>query len=196
MADISIIPPPSTAMRMTKTSKCIYYHCAQASTLRVTIPNRIEGTPSDEGSDDFLFERVDVETEDTVPSTGREAHVVVKTVIRDTNHSTVYLGLVQGIPVILKCCYDIDFYKDDRLEVQVYKNHLQELQGSVVPVCFSYYLAIDELYGPYSLLLLQCCGGNLSKCFEDLEVKDRYAVPCLLSAIAPFPESLLFSDQS
>lgn len=48
----------------------------------------------------------------------------MKTVIRDTNHSTDYLGLVQGVLVILKCCYNIDFYKDVRLEAQVYKNHL------------------------------------------------------------------------
>lgn len=103
---------------------------------------------------------------------------------------------MQGVPDILKCCYNIDFYKDFRLEDQVYKNHLHELQSSVVPVCFGYYLAVDDLYEPYSLLLLEYCGGNLSKCFEVLEVKDRYAVPCLLSALPPIPELLLFSDQS
>lgn len=50
---------------------------------------------------------------------------------------------MQGVPDILKCCYNIDFYKDFRLEDQVYKNHLHELQSSVVPVCFGYYLAVD-----------------------------------------------------
>lgn len=55
----------------------------------------------------------------------------------------------------------------------MYKKRLQELQGSVVSVCFGYYLAVDDLYGPYSVLLLEYCGENLPVLFEDLKVEHK-----------------------
>lgn len=70
-------------------------------------------------------------------------------------------------------CYNTDFYKDFRKEARVYKKRLQELQGTVVPVCFGYYLAVDDLYGPYSVLLLEYCGESLTVLFEDLRVEHK-----------------------
>lgn len=159
---------------MTKSSRNIYYLTARASSLRVTIPRKVGEDTSKK--DDFVFNRIDVETDDVVPSTGKEAHVVVKRVIHDTDHSTVYLGLLNGGYVVLKCCYNIDFYKDFRMEARVYKKRLQELQGTVVPVCFGYYLAVDDLYGPYSVLLLEYCGESLPVLFEDLKVEHKYVI--------------------
>lgn len=161
-------------MLMTKSSRYIYYLTAQASTLRVTIPDKIgEDSPK---QDVFAFDRINIETDDVVPGTGKEVHVIVKRVIHDTDHSTVYLGLLNGVYVVLKCCYNTDFYKDFRKEARVYKKRLQELQGSVVPVCFGYYLAVDDLYGPYSVLLLEYCGESLPDLFEDLKTEQKYVI--------------------
>lgn len=60
-------------------------------------PTKLASTKQDV----FVFDRIDVETDDVVPSTGKEVYVLVKRVIHDTDHSTVYMGLLNGVYVVL-----------------------------------------------------------------------------------------------
>lgn len=161
-------------MPKTKASRRILNLCAESSALLVTIPdekNNLKDPP-----DDFVFNRVNIEPDATSSSADKQVHVTVKKTIHESDHSTVYLGDIEGQRVVLKCCYNMEYYNDFYVEARVYKKRLEELQGRVVPVFFGYYLAVDEEYGPYSLLLLEYCGRSLKTIFQDLEAVERYVV--------------------
>lgn len=172
-------------MLMTKDAKQVFLHCARASTLLVTIPDEHGGD-----GDDFVFNRVLIDTEPTYLKADKQIHVTVKHTIHESDHSTVYLGVIKGKHVVLKCCYNTRYSRDFLIEARVYKKRLEELQGRVVPVCFGYYLGTDEECGPYSLLLLEYCGQSLTTLFEDLNTVKRYVISVLLACL---PVCLLWS---
>lgn len=163
-------------MLMSKTTKPIYLHCARASSLLLTIPNKF-GEVSPEHDYKFVYNRVNIDIDPTSTTSSKQIRVTVKGVIHDTDYSTVYLGVVKGHLVILKCCYNTKYRRDFDVEAQVYKRHLEELQGRVVPVCFGYYQTVDEEEcGPSSLLLLEYCGQGLDTIFEDMKAKEQCVV--------------------
>lgn len=155
-------------MLMTKPTKRIFLHCSRATTLLLTIPDEKGGE-----DDDFVFNRLKIDADPASSTVDKQIHVTVKRVLHDTNHSTVYLGVIKGQLVVVKCCYNTRYSMDFLVEARVYKRRLEELQGRVVPVCFGYYMAVDEEYGPYSLLLMEYCGRSLTTLFEDMKAKDQ-----------------------
>lgn len=158
-------------MHLSSASEHTLSQCMQASTLLLTIPD-LKAKENDE----FFFRRVNIDVEPASSSSDKQVHVTVICVLHDSDHSTVYLGEIEGQKVALKCCYNMEYSRDFHIEARVYKKRLEELQGRVVPVFFGYYLAVDEEFGPYSLLLLEYCGRRLTTVFEELAVDERYAI--------------------
>lgn len=114
----------------------------QAKILRVTIPAKSQMPVS-------VMSTYSIElTRDDSDSERRFHHVFGRRVIHTNDQSTVFLGTFQEVHVLLKYCYNAKFFRDFKQEVRVYKARLGGLQEEVV--LFRYYLAEDELYGPYS----------------------------------------------
>lgn len=162
-------------MHLTNASNLILEQCMQANSLLLTIPDKKANE-----NDEFFFNRVHIDAEPAPSAAEKQVHVIVKGVLRESDHSTVYLGEITGIRVVIKCCYNMRYTRDFHIEARVYKKRLEELQGRVVPVFFGYYLAIDEECGPYSFLLLEYCGRRLTTEFEDLEIEERYVITPLV----------------
>lgn len=165
------------------TSKHILKLCTEAKALRVTIPERVS-FPDSSAEAVFIFNRVRT-LADALPvpasdSEEKEVQVFVKSIIRESDHSTVFLAHLRGVPVVLKCCYNVEYYKDFKQEAKIYEARLGDLQGSIVPTFFGYYRAVDKKYGPYSLLLLEHCGERITREFRALDIKVRY-VCCSLT---------------
>lgn len=154
--------------------------CTEAKTLRVIIPEELSHPDSfDKDSGAFVFTRAYPNT--PASTAENEVQILVKSVIHESNHSTVYLGLLKSVQVVVKCCYDVEFYKEFKQEAKIYEKRLGGLQGDIVPAFFGYYRSLDDEYGPYSLLLLEYCGERISRSFHDLDRGKRYVMSfCLL----------------
>lgn len=117
--------------------------------------------------DVYIFNRINPRRLGQRTTTRRFHHVFGRRVIHTNDQSTVFLGTFQEVHVLLKYCYNTKFFRDFKQEARVYKARLGGLQEEVV--LFRYYLAEDELYGPYSLLPLGYRRGSLTRPCSGME---------------------------
>lgn len=97
--------------------------CSRSNTLRVTFPDKSRDVSE---LDELYFNRAKAES--AAASTDEELHVVIQKSMHESGHSTVYLGILDSVPVALKCCYNSEFYKDMKKEAQAYRKRLVALQ--------------------------------------------------------------------
>jgi hypothetical protein len=98
---------------------------------------------------------------DTIPTSSWH-HLIVHTIIK----GSVYRGDLDGIKVVVKLA-EHDGIHQLRHEWEVYQ-HLENLQGQVIPICYGLYLVGDSC----ALLVLEDCGMP-PESFSDLTVNQR-----------------------